>query len=152
MCQQLEHELSLCHLNLILLLSSLSFLEGICHSYPGIGSACLSTFSYKSFQCDCPYYSMSTYSFHLCFSSSGYSSWDLVDPLETVSCLSFAQVAFLAFFFLFESTLESPETSAWSLDGLMVPIITSLSCSCVRDSMKSARLGIFQVQSVNFVA
>ena len=35
MCQQLEHELSLCHRNLILLLSSLSLLEGRCHSSPG---------------------------------------------------------------------------------------------------------------------
>ena len=52
----------------------------------------------------------------------------------------------------FESTLESLATRAWSLDGLMVPIITNLSCSCVRDSMKSARLGIFQAQAVNFVA
>ena len=33
----------------------------------------------------------------------------------------------------------------------MVSIITNLSCSCVRDSMKSARLGIFQAQVVNFV-
>ena len=47
------------------------------------------------------------------------------------------------FFLIFESTLESPATRAWSLDGLMVPIITNLSCSCVRDSMKSVRLGIF---------
>ena len=59
---------------------------------------------------------------------------------------------FLGFSFLFESTLESPAIKAWSLDGLMVPIITSLSCSCVRDSMKSARLGIFQVRAVSFVA
>src|SRR5713226_5379660 len=101
MCQQLEHELSLCHRNLILLLYSLSFLEGRCHSSPGDWSAYQSAFSYKSFQCDWPSNSMSTCSFHLCFSSSGYFSWDLVDPLETASCLFFAQVDFyLSFFFL----------------------------------------------------
>ena len=58
----------------------------------------------------------------------------------------------LAFFLLLESTLEYPTTRAWSLDGLMVPIITSLSCSCVRYSMKYERLGIFQVRDVSFVA
>ena len=55
-------------------------------------------------------------------------------------------------FLPFESTLEYPLTRAWSLEGLMVPIITSLSCSCVGDSMKSASLGIFQAQAVNLVA
>ena len=49
----------------------------------------------------------------------------------------------LDFFLPFESTFESLETRAWSLEGLMVPIITNLSCYCVRDSMKSTRLGIF---------
>src|SRR5713101_3078146 len=112
MCQQLEHELSLCHRKLILLLSSLSFMEGRCHSSPGDWSAYQSAFSYKRFQCDCPSNSMSTCSFHLCFSSSGYFSWNLVDPLETASCLSFASGGFLAFFLLFESTLESPAIKA----------------------------------------
>ena len=69
MCQQLELELSLCHRNLILLLSSLRFLEGRCNSSPGDWSAYQSAFSYKRFQCDFPSNSMSTCSFHLCFSS-----------------------------------------------------------------------------------
>ena len=99
MCQQLEHELSLCHQNLILLLSSLSCLEGRCHSSPRFGSACLSSFSYKTVQCDFPYCSMSTCSF-LLFFSSGSSSWNLVAPLETCSCISFAQVVF-SFLFSF---------------------------------------------------
>ena len=60
MCQQPMHELSLCLLNLILLLSSLSCLEGRCH--------------YSSSSCS--------------------SSWNLVAPLGTCSCLSFDQVAF----------------------------------------------------------
>src|SRR5882757_5575760 len=101
MCQQLEQELSLCHQNLILLLFSLSLLEGRCHSSRTVELTYLSTFSYKIFQCDCPSNRMSTCSFHLCFSSSGYFSWDLVDPLETASCLFLSQVAFyLSFFFL----------------------------------------------------
>ena len=42
----------------------------------------------------------------------------------------------LRFLLAFESTLKSPATRDWSLEGFMVPIITNLSCSCVRDSMK----------------
>ena len=64
----------------------------------------------------------------------------------------FCSGGFLSFFFLFESTLESLETKAWYLEGLMVPIITKLSCSNVRDSMNSASLGIFQARAVNLVA
>ena len=53
------------------------------------------------------------------------------------------------FFLLLESTVESPATKSWYLEGLMVPIITNLSCSCVRDSKNSVSLGIFQAQAVN---
>ena len=56
------------------------------------------------------------------------------------------------FFWFFESTFESLASESWSLEGLMVPIITNLSFSCVRDSMNSASLGIFQTQAVNLVA
>ena len=52
----------------------------------------------------------------------------------------------LDFLLLFESTFESPATKDWSLEGLMVPIITNLSCSCVRDSVKSGRLGISKLE------
>src|SRR5713101_5803938 len=93
MCQQPMHELSLCLLNLILLPSSLRCLEGRCHSSPGVGSACQFASSCRSFQDDFPYCSMHTCSFLLCSSSSGGSSWNLGAPLETCSCLSFAQVS-----------------------------------------------------------
>ena len=43
------------------------------------------------------------------------------------------------------------ENVAGATEGLMVPIITNLSCSCVRDSMNSASLGIFQARAVNLV-
>ena len=67
MCTQPMHELSLYHLNLILLLSSLIFLEGRCHSSPGDWSAYQSAFSYKSFQCDCPLNSMTLVHFTFVF-------------------------------------------------------------------------------------
>ena len=50
-------------------------------------------FSYKSSQDDIPYCSMLPFSFLLCSSYFGSSSWNLGAPLETFSCLSFAQVA-----------------------------------------------------------
>ena len=147
MCRQLRHVLSLCLLNLIPLPSYLSNREGRCFSSLGFGSTCQFSFSYKISQDDSPCCSMHTCSFILCYSSSESSSWSLRAPLETLTCLFFCSGGFLAFFFLFESTFESPATKAWSLEGLMVPIITNLSCSCVRDSMNSASLGIFQVST-----
>ena len=49
-------------------------------------STCQFASSYKTSQDDSPYCSMHTFSFLLCSSSS----WNLGDPLETCSCLSFA--------------------------------------------------------------
>ena len=143
---------SLCPLNLILLPSSLSNQEGRCYSSPRVGSTCQFASSYNSSEDDSPYCSMCTFSFLLCSSSFGSYSWNLRAPLETCSCLFFAQVVFYLFFLLFESTLESLVTKDWSLECLMFPIITNLSCSRVRDSMNSASLGIFQDQDVNLVA
>ena len=86
--------LSLCLLNLIPLPSSLSNQEGRCYSSLGVGSTCQFASSYKSSQDDSPYCSMHTCSFLLCSSSSRSSSWSLRAPLETLNCLSFAQVDF----------------------------------------------------------
>ena len=145
MCQQPMHELSLCLLNLILLPSSLSCLEERFYSSPGVGSTCLFASSCRSFQNDFPYCSMRTCSFLLCSSSSGVL-------LGTLRLLWRLVLVSLLLRWIFSFLLASPTTIVWSLEGLMVPIITSLSCSCVRDSMKSARLGIFQARAINFVA
>ena len=97
MCQQPNHVLSLCPLNLIILPSYLSNQEGRCYSSPGVRSTCQFSSSYRSSQDDSPYCNMHTCSFLLCSSSSGSSSWSLGDPLETCSCLSFSQVVFRFF-------------------------------------------------------
>ena len=132
--------------NFILLLYFLLIQKGRCYSSLGVGSTCQYDFSFKSSQDDSPYCSMHTCSFILCSSSSRSSSWSLRTPFETWTCLSFVQVASWL-----SSCLESPTTKAWSLEGLMVPIITNLSCSWVRDSMNSTSLGIFQARAVNLV-
>ena len=142
MCQQPRHVLSLCPLNLILS-SSLSNQEGRCYSSPGVGSTCQFASSYKSSQDDIPLLQY----VHLLISPLFFFFWKFF--LETWGSsldffLSLVYLGdFLALFLPFESTLEYPVTRAGSLECLMVPIITNLSCSCVRDSMKSARLRIF---------
>ena len=117
--------LSLYPLNLILLPSSLSYQERRCYSSPGVRSACQFASSCRRFQDDIPYCSMHTCSFLLCYSSFG--NLDPWGSSRDLFLSFFCSGGFLAFFFPFESTLESPATRAWSLDGLMVPIVEGAS-------------------------
>ena len=145
MCQQPMHELSLCLLNLILLPSSLSCLEGRCHSSPGVGSTCLFYFSYKSFQSDCPYCSMRTCSFHLYSSSSGSSSWNLV----LVSLLLRWIFSFLFAFWIHLRISSNQSLIFGWFDGAHHHQFILFLCGY---SMNSASLGIFQAWAVNLVA
>ena len=139
------HELSLCLLNLILLLSSLSCLEQRCHSSPVWLLLHEGYLSMISLIAVC---TLAHFSFILLLLWVLLGTLGLLLRLWLVSL--FLRWIFI-FFLDFESTLESPATKFWSLEGLMVPIITSLSYSSVRDSMNSARLGIFHTWAVNLV-
>ena len=66
--------------------------------------------------------------------------WGLLMILELAP---FLFGGFLSLFFPLECTLEYPKTKSWSLEGLMVPIMTNLSCSWVKDSMKFSSEGVF---------
>ena len=57
-------------------------------------------------------------------------------------CMSFPFIFILDFFYLW---LPSCTMSACALGPLIMPMLMSLVCSCVRDSIKSSRKGIFQV-------
>ena len=124
MFQQPRNVLSLCPLNLILLPSSLRNREGIYYSSPGVGSTCQFSYSYKialTTVCALAHFSFVLLLLEVLLRIWG-SSGDLFLSL-------FFSGGFLAIFLPFESTLKSPATRAWSLEGLIVPIITNLSCS-----------------------
>ena len=117
MCQKPRNVLSLCPLNFILLPSSLCNQEGRCYSSLGFGSTCQFDSSYKSSQDDSPYCSMCTLSFLLYSSSSRSSSWSFEAPLETLTCLSFAQVDFYIFSFFLNPplNLQQPKLGLWKV-------------------------------------